>query len=1648
MRVFYSVPRLLLFAFLTVVSGSLAYGQITNVTNTMSTPIPGAGHDYIKMLNETVNPANGSASLRIQTPTPPGRKISLPFSFAYDSTGLFHITSDGSGGLYWTDNWSYPAEDAWSYSVPMLSNVQVHETILPNRGICAYDDSFVLHDATGGAHSLYLAYILTVPASKCQNATPKIPVQKLSGGDDYYQAAITTLTAPLLLADADGTVYTFPSWSFGTHTDPNNSLASASLPSTIEDRNGNTLTLTDLGSQNGGKYGSLTIQDTLGRTMISTSGFGFNGDTVSVAGLPNPYIVTWGTASANLHINASLVFGSACSTSFPNFVGTFPTISKITLPNSTFYQFSYDSTYGLVNKITYPSGGYVSYTWGINQLSEFASFEPQGGGHPDSCQYHYDTPVVLHRYVSFDGVNVALQQDFTYVTNWSGNTNAWNSKTTTVKTTDLVSGAVSTAVYTYSPYLASRQPNDWSQYQPQIPVEQAVVYKDSSLNTVRTVAKTWFDQYELQSEQTTLEDNTTASKTTYTYGAGAQVTSMSDYDFPSGTALVRKTVTNFQAFSATPLYPSGPTIFDRPCQSIVYDSTGSNRVAESDFFYDGSTSSTPCSTATTQTLTGTGSYTSHDETHYGTSASVPRGNLTKVVKQCFIGSQSCANNVSTTSTYDETGQALTFQDPNSNVTHYSYVDSYTILSGGVNTTYTPSGNTNAFLTTVTDPLTHTQNFTYDFNNSQLTVSKDQNALTTTYLYNDPFARPTLTTRPDNGTTTAAYNDTALTVTTSKKINVSQTVTSVALSDGVGHVKETQLTSDPQGTIYTDTTYDGLGRVHTVSNPYRTGSDPATSSGTTTYFFDALGRKCLEVPPDGTQPTGGVCPATQPGNGLFTTYSLNTTTVTDQTGKSRKSVADGLGRLTQVFEDPAGLNYETDYAYDALGNLLSVNQKGGSTNSSLWRTRTFTYDSLSRLLTSNNPEVGTFAYKYDLDANCASPNSFIGLLVSKTDARGIRTCAQYDGINREVVLNYSNGDHTVTTTYDQSGCLGLSACQNIDHRTSMTDAAGSDAWSYQVDPANNRSAHAEQRTTSGVTKPSKYYLDQAGNVTQAVYPTSRIVNYTYDAANRPSTAIDGSNGITYATDFQTAPTGCLTGKVCYTPQGTFYALSIGQTSSFTGLNLTHSYNSRLQPNEFKASSTGGNAIDITYGFVDPITTHNAGHVYSITNNLNSSRTQSFSYDSLNRIKTAGTSATTGQYCWGYDYSSSYDAWGNLQSQPGASGYTGCSEYLPPAMTADGNNHLSGFSYDSSGNTQSDGVNSYTWDAESQLKTAAGVTYSYDGDGRRVSKSNGKLYWYGSGGDILAETDASGNNPTEYIFFGGKRVAMLPAGSTPIYYVEDLLGTSRVITSNTGVLCYDADFYPYGGERSYTNTCPQNYKFEGKERDTESGNDDFGARYYSNRFGRWLSADWSAVPVAVPYANLSNPQTLNLYAMVADDPESFADLDGHECPPCIEELVELALKHPETTEKVIDVTVKVVTTSAEVAEETVVAAASAGKASFLGVLSLALLMEGDNAPPKKKDDPNQNDKNKPGNANPNPQPGDNLKPDPQGAEHKKNPRESTRDDHERGKARKKRDYGKEKGDEKRKDKGMWPRKPPPNHKGPWPPKPKKDQVGGAS
>jgi RHS repeat-associated protein len=158
---------------------------------------------------------------------------------------------------------------------------------------------------------------------------------------------------------------------------------------------------------------------------------------------------------------------------------------------------------------------------------------------------------------------------------------------------------------------------------------------------------------------------------------------------------------------------------------------------------------------------------------------------------------------------------------------------------------------------------------------------------------------------------------------------------------------------------------------------------------------------------------------------------------------------------------------------------------------------------------------------------------------------------------------------------------------------------------------------------------------------------------------------------------------------------------------------------------------------------------------------------------------------------------------------------------------------------------------------------------------------KLYW---GAEPKAESDVCGNPTKEYIYLNGKRIAYqdwTDATGGVYYYFSDHLGSASVVTDDQGDVIDESDYYPYGGENILATGSGQAYKFTGKERDDESGNDYFGARYYSSNMGRWMSPDWEAKPTAVPYADFADPQSLNLYGYVLNNPLSKRDADGHCC-----------------------------------------------------------------------------------------------------------------------------------------------------------------------
>jgi RHS repeat-associated protein len=104
--------------------------------------------------------------------------------------------------------------------------------------------------------------------------------------------------------------------------------------------------------------------------------------------------------------------------------------------------------------------------------------------------------------------------------------------------------------------------------------------------------------------------------------------------------------------------------------------------------------------------------------------------------------------------------------------------------------------------------------------------------------------------------------------------------------------------------------------------------------------------------------------------------------------------------------------------------------------------------------------------------------------------------------------------------------------------------------------------------------------------------------------------------------------------------------------------------------------------------------------------------------------------------------------------------------------------------------------------------------------------------------------------------------------------------------------------------------------GKERDNETGLDYFGARYYGSNMGRFLSPDeFTGGPVSafeaaaavkpgpLPYADITNPQSLNKYSYTYNNPLRYIDPDGHFAAPVHQWATEEAAKKLRYSQKTI-------------------------------------------------------------------------------------------------------------------------------------------------
>lgn len=765
------------------------------------------------------------------------------------------------------------------------------------------------------------------------------------------------------------------------------------------------------------------------------------------------------------------------------------------------------------------------------------------------------------------------------------------------------------------------------------------------------------------------------------------------------------------------------------------------------------------------------------------------------------------------------------------------------------TTLTYQSGNHAFLSTVTSAVgsvNHTVSMQYDANTGKMTQHTDPSGVVTALAYEGDLGRLNQVIHGAGSsfakTSSISYNDTANTATVTSQVAAPPdvpsaiTATSITKYDGLGRVRETEQATGGSP-IISRTNYDALGRVKQQSLPSDNGVYQYTS-----FAYDALGRMYRSTNADSSV--------------VRSCYKGDLVIARDEAGKWKQSKYDALGRLIQVIEDPSsvacdtqsssgsGLGYVTNYAYNAVDNLLTVSHMVGG---SAGQTRSFTYDMAGRLLSANNPETGVINYTgYDGNGN----------LTGKTDARGVATTYTYDALNRPLGKSYTGvSTPAVTWVWDTAKVGRLTSVESGISKTSFT---------YDTVA---RVATSTQRTDS-VDYAFEYRYHKGWGLRQMRYPSQRWVRYTPDVADRIAKIerLTGAEVVdrTYWNGVQ------------YAPQGAVKQVTLGN-----GLIERWQYNpQRQQPWQIKVGDAQNEAsrmqLAFNYcgGFNETSCNANNGNIVGQWN-YTPNRIQNYTYDALNRLASASEGGTGGwSETYGYDrYSNLYWAartglgTANLMQPQGTSWFTNNRNRAVPPPTENESTY-----YDAAGNLKKYGSLNVSFDGENrpvQVTGSGTVTYHYDGEGRRVKKVDGSVttrYVY----------DAMGNLAAEY---GG---AAQPVATH--YVTTDHLGSTRLVTDGSGTVVSRHDYLPFGEEIAagiggrttglmYVANPGLTHRFTGKERDTETGLDYFGARYMSAPMGRFTGAD---APFADQFA--SNPQSWNLYSYVGNSPLLYTDPSG--------------------------------------------------------------------------------------------------------------------------------------------------------------------------
>jgi RHS repeat-associated protein len=835
-----------------------------------------------------------------------------------------------------------------------------------------------------------------------------------------------------------------------------------------------------------------------------------------------------------------------------------------------------------------------------------------------------------------------------------------------------------------------------------------------------------------------------------------------------------------------------------------------------------------------------------------------------------------------TYSYDDTDQKTTYTDNKGFVTDYSWdangditkivVHNVGIHSGAPSTYETDFQYDSLFRRTETIyPNGNSASWTYDGVANVLTakVSMPSGAAvnsaegsqvlsaTTTWTYESRFNQVASITDAKGNVTTYNYgtdargNVQSITYPTTAAGTASESFT----YNGVGQV----LTDTaPDGTV-TQNTYDG-----STSYLSQTVKDYGSSklNATTQFTYDSYGHVATIKDPNGNTTVISTNALDQvseidgaSGEVEQKSYDANGNLITDQ----KQAPGGGWQKTVNVYnsyQQPtatrkytgASAYLETDFAYDASGNLITVTDPLGHSVTTAYDERnkpylvtdalgntvkydfdgnghtikltdelnhvtTYAYDGLDQLEQKTFPDSSYQTWSYDSVGNVTGLRTTAGSFITQT----------FDTRNRMLTQNYGS---TITNSYDIMGRL-------------LTASEGGTSITYAYDDLGRKTSFTDQ---AGLASTYTYDLD--GHRLNSTYPTSITVKRAYDASNRVLTLKDGSNTTvaTFSYDILDRATG----------------ISLANSTSVSdGYDLLNRVN----------------YVDNTLGTGN----RNYGYVYDDANRITSTSeprgTIASSYSNRNEL--AGITEPSGSPF--ADQSFVYDAGFNRSSWTLGTTTTG--------YTANNLNQYSAVgsatpTWNTDGGLYSFAGNTYAYDALQRLTEvdySGGKTlFAYDPFGRRVKKvdenSGGTVlstfqYHY-DGNEVAVEYQPS-TTWTYYLGIGLDQVVMRDSGSAKQWYYRDGHGGTSAVADNSGNVLEQYE-YTAQGHFQITNASgtvisgtgiANDILYAGRNYDYETGNYFFRARYFNPVLGRFISRD--------PLSGAEFSQGTNLYAYTSNN-----------------------------------------------------------------------------------------------------------------------------------------------------------------------------------